>query len=85
VDPILTPILAGYLRFHLGEIGGTDYINYAVTKGDFDPRQNNLTLVVRNEHQGEIMIAAKLSKKVLNGNWASSTAGASGTMEVTKP
>lgn len=85
VDPILTPTLKGFLRFNLGANGeGSEYIGFSVEKGDFDPKQNKLDLVVTNSEYKDIIITCFAMDSALEGSWTAPTSATNGTLKLSR-
>ena len=82
VDPVMTPILTGYLCFTFGQ--GCDpntSPGYAVQKADYDPNRKALDLVVDSSGESIIFSLIKTDSK-LEGTWTMPTSVSSGTVSL---
>lgn len=85
IDPVLIPVLKGFLRFNLGSGGsGAEYIGFSIEKADFDPRKNKLDLVVSNPDYKEMVITCILSNSKLDGAWSAPSNATSGEIHLDK-
>lgn len=81
VDPVLTPILTGYLRFELGE---QSFISFSVEKADYDPKTAKLDLVVSNPDYKEVIFAFRFKSPNLTGTWTAPFSSSSGEASLTQ-
>lgn len=82
VDPVMTPVLTGYLCFTFGQ--GCDpntSPGYAVQKADFDPKRNSLDIVVTGSGEN-IIFSLTQSDSKLQGTWTMPTSVSSGTVSL---
>lgn len=77
VDPIMTPILSGYLRFNIG-VG----IPFGIEKADFDPKRNKLDVVASDSEYKDILLSMVLASNQLDGTWTAPSSGSSGTISL---
>jgi len=75
VDPIMTPVLAGYLRFNVG-VG----IPFSIDKADFDPKRMKLDIVASEPDYKDILLSLALSDTQLDGAWSAPSSGSTGTI-----
>lgn len=80
VDPVPVPTLKGYLRLNIG--GDTEFEGFSVERGDFNPKNNRLDLVVSHIQFKEMVITATLSGSKLTGTWTAPSSASSGTLSL---
>ncbi len=83
VDPIMTPILTGYLRFNFA-VGGdaNEYIGFAIQKAEFDPNREKLDLVLTHADYKDLIVTMERKDAALKGTWTAPSIASSGTIEV---
>lgn len=77
IDPILTPILTGYLKLVVGA-GIGEYLGFGVEKAEYDPKRFQLDLVCRNLRSEQIILSLSVAADSLSGTWTSPEASVSG-------
>jgi hypothetical protein len=80
IDPIMIPILTGYLKMFLGSgANPNEFIGFAVQKAEFDPNTEKLDLVLTHVDYKELLFALVRKEPTLNGNWTAPALSLSGT------
>ncbi|MBY0371936.1 hypothetical protein K2X33_14720 [bacterium] len=77
VDPILTPILTGYLKLLVGS-GVGEFLGFGVEKAEYDPKRFQLDLVCKNLKSEQIILSLAVAADNLSGTWTSPEASVSG-------
>ncbi len=77
VDPIMIPVLTGYLRFNVG-VG----IPFGIEKADFEPKRMKLDVVASDTEYKDIILSLVLSENRLGGTWTAPSSGSSGTVSL---
>ncbi|MBI4405137.1 MAG: hypothetical protein HY537_13325 [Deltaproteobacteria bacterium] len=74
VDPVMTPVLAGFLRWNNNP--------FAIAKADFDPKRSRLDIVASDPVYKEIMMALTFANPILEGTWSGPAFADSGTVRL---
>ncbi len=83
VDPVMTPILTGYLRFNFASDGdSSEYIGFAIQKAEFDPIREKVDLVLNHADYKELIISMERKDPSLKGTWTAPSVAASGAIEL---
>ncbi len=83
VDPVMTPILTGYLRFNFATGGdASEYIGFAIQKAEFDPNREKLDLVLNHSDYKDLIISLERKDPALKGTWTAPAIAASGNVEL---
>lgn len=84
VDPVMTPVLTGFLKLILGESEGAEYLGFGISKADYDPKQKTLNLVASNDSYKDLILAFRADKQSLEGSWTAPAIAASGDAKLSK-
>lgn len=85
VDPVMMPVLTGYMRFEFGPPGeGAEFIGFGVQKADYDPKRLKLDFVVSNADSKDVLFSLDRASDTLRGTWVAKDISASGSAELVK-
>jgi len=85
VDPIMMPILTGYMRFNFAQGNdSSEYIGFAIQKAEFDPNRDKLDLVLTHNDYKDIIVSLERKDSALKGTWTAPSIAASGNLELKK-
>ena len=80
VDPVITPVLSGFIRFYFGSPDSSEYIGFSVQKAEYDPKRESLDLVTQNANYKQLIIQlVKSTSGVLEGSWTAPDIATSGS------
>jgi hypothetical protein len=85
IDPVMVPILTGFLCF---ELGGQSFISFSIEKADFDPKTGKLDIVANNPDYNDIVFSLRYKSPNVDGTWlakSSSTSGEAHLKRTTTP
>lgn len=83
VDPVMTPTLAGFLRFNLSQ-DASEYVGFSLEKAEYDPSRAALDLVANNEIYKKLILGLKLTGNTLSGKWTAPDVSGAGSATFTK-
>jgi len=83
VDPVMTPVLSGFLRFNLSQ-DASEYVGFSIQKAEYDPKRSALDLLVTNETYKDLVLGLRLEGNRLTGNWTAPGIGGAGKADFTR-
>ena len=79
VDPVMTPILTGYLKFVLGS-DPNEFVGFGIQKAEFDPKQNKVDLVANHPDFKDMIFSLVRKDGQLQGRWTAPALATSGNV-----
>lgn len=83
VDPVMTPVLVGYLRLFFSE-SEQDFENFTIQKADFDVSKQKVDIVLIHEKYKDTFMTLNKKESELKGSWTMPSFSASGSIELKK-
>jgi hypothetical protein len=84
IDPIMMPKLSGFLKFPVGTSNASEYYSFKIVRGDFDPKRQNLDLVVEHAEFGEMKLTMSLTPVGFTGSWQANSLSLVGTITLSR-